>query len=114
MYSYFEEVFKYLFIKKYFQNTYTAYITNENINVTKEYRKILDKIAKGLVCNAFDNERLINEIMNLASVERIIIVFSAVLEIDIVEIAYLLDTSIESVCVQKGTALHKLKNRLDK
>lgn len=97
MFSYFEEIFKNIFIQKNLQNVYANCIREDDINVSKEYRKILDKVAKRLIYNEFDNENLIEAVMNLASVERIIIAF---MEMKTEEMTFLLDTIVESTSVQ--------------
>ena len=78
-----------------------------------EYRKILDKVAIGLIYDTFENEKYIAAMLKLNKVERIIVSFNVILEMELSEIAYLLDASIESTYTQKGTALKRLKKELE-
>lgn len=86
----------------------------DNKSLKREYRKILDKVAIGLIYNEFENEKYIDATLKLARVERIIIALNIVAQIDLKEIAFLLDTSLSSTYAQKSTALKRLKDELKK
>lgn len=84
----------------------------EIAHINLEFRKILDKLAIHIVKNTFENVVLIEAIMELARIERIIIVFYYVCGMKLSEIAFLLETDINSVYVQKCTAIKRLKKTL--
>ena len=115
MYSEFEQIFKSLFLQKYLGKIYGTSpaedFSNRRIYLS-EYRKILDKVAIGLIYDTFENEKYIAAMLKLNKVERIIVAFNIILEMELSEIAYLLDTSLESTYTQKGTALKRLKEEL--
>lgn len=117
MYSEFEQIFKSLFLQKYLGKIYGTSpdedFSNRRIYLS-EYRKILDKVAIGLIYDTFENEKYIAAMLKLNKVERIIVAFNIILEMELSEIAYLLDTSLESTYTQKGTALKRLKEELSK
>lgn len=92
-------------------------VNDDDINpdhLTIEYRKILDKLAIKMAVDAFENEDILREILNLARTECIIIVFNIIQELQLGEIASMLDTSVDSVYTQKHTALKRLKEELGK
>ena len=84
----------------------------EEKQVKLEFRKILDKLVINTIEANFEKETLIQALLELARVERIIIVFHFVCGIRLSEIAYLLETDLNSVYVQKCTAIKHLKNIL--
>ena len=88
----------------------TEYIEEKQIKL--EFRKILDKLVINIIEANFENETLIQALLELARVERIIIVFHFVCGICLSEIAYLLETDLNSVYVQKCTAIKHLKTIL--
>lgn len=93
MFSYFDYLLKQLLIEKY-PNTSNDYSDLDCINekiITEEY---------------------VNAILKLARMERIIIAFNIIQGIELREIAYLLNTSADSVYSQKNTALKRLKAEL--
>lgn len=117
MYSEFENIFKNLFLKQYFDKISEWHSSEDFSNkriYLNEYRKILDKVAIGLIYETFENEKYIDAMLKLNKVERIIITFNIILEMELSEIAYLLDTSIDSTYTQKSTALKRLKKELEK
>ena len=115
MLSYFEQLFKQMFIQNYkSKQTLEEKVCNEQIKVTSEYRKILDKVAIRIIYDTFENEKIIDAMMELARLQRIILTFNIIAEIELPEIAFLLDTSLESTYAQKSTALKKLKAELEK
>lgn len=77
--------------------------------VSREFRKILDKIAIEIVYDSFENEDMIQAVLSLNRIERIIAVFSLILGMSNTEIAFLLNTNMNSLYVQKSKALKKLK-----
>lgn len=77
-----------------------------------EFRKILDKLVINIIEANFENETLIQALMELARIERIIVVLHYVCGIRLSEIAYLLDADLNSIYVQKCTAIKHLKNIL--
>ncbi len=93
--------------------------TNESVSyniddkqIKLEFRKILDKLVINIMKANFENETLIQAILELARIERIIIVLYFVCGMRLSEIAYLLETDLNSVYVQKCTAIRHLKNIL--
>lgn len=117
MHSEFEQIFKSLFLQKYLGKIYETDSADDFSNrriYLNEYRKILDKVAIGLIYDTFENEKYIAALLKLNKVERIIVAFNVILEMELAEIAYLIDTSIESTYTQKGTALKRLKEELEK
>ncbi len=116
MYSEFECIFKSLFLQKNLHKTFDSHSIDDFSNrriYLNEYRKILDKVAIGLIYDTFENEKYIAAMLKLNKVERIIVSFNVILEMELSEIAYLLDASIESTYTQKGTALKRLKKELE-
>ena len=81
-----------------------------NEYISREFRKILDKIAIEIVYDTFENEDLISAVISLNRVERIIVIFSLILGMSNTEMAFLLNTNMNSVYVQKCKAIRKLKN----
>lgn len=84
-------------------------IPYSNEYVSREFRKILDKIAIEIVYDSFENEDMIQAVLSLNRIERIISVFSLILGMTNSEIAFLLNTNMNSMYVQKCKALKKLK-----
>lgn len=72
----------------------------------------MDKLVINIMKANFENETLIQAILELARIERIIIVLYFVCGMRLSEIAYLLETDLNSVYVQKCTAIRHLKNIL--
>lgn len=114
MFSYFDYLLKQLLTEKYpnISNDYSDldYISEKVI--TEEYRKFLDKVAIRMTTDMFEREEYVNAILKLARMERIIIAFNIIQGIELREIAYLLNTSADSVYSQKNTALKRLKAEL--
>ena len=77
--------------------------------VSNEFRKILDRIAIEIVYTRFENEGLIQAILSLNRMERIIVVYGLILGMNNSEVAYLLNTNLNSTGVQKCKAIKKLK-----
>lgn len=78
--------------------------------LSTEFRKILDKIAIEIVYDTFENEDLIIAVISLNRVERIIVIFSLILGMSNTEVAFLLNTNMNSIYVQKCKAIRKLRN----
>lgn len=114
MFSYFDYLLKQLLFEKYPQiNDDFADITKISPKtITEEYRKFLDKVAVRIIIDVFEQEEYVDAILKLARVERIIIAFHVIQGIELKEIAYLLNTSVDSVYSQKNTALKRLKVEL--
>lgn len=116
MFSYFDYLLKQLLIEKY-PTTNTNYVDMSDITektITEEYRKFLDKVAIKITIDMFEKEDYVKAILKLARMERIIIAFNIIQGIELREIAYLLNTSADSVYSQKNTALKRLKAELAK
>ena len=75
MSSYFEQLFKQMFLKRYSQNNNSDNIEEKPIKVANEYRKILDKVAIGMIYDSFENEKVIEAMLHLTRSERIVIAF---------------------------------------
>jgi len=113
MYSYFEWLLKDVFVKsKAANNEYNNKTTFTQKQLTYEYRNILDKVAMKMIIDEFEDERIIKALMNLARSERIIIAFNIIKEMELTEIAMLLDNNLSSIYAQKSTALKRLKDEL--
>ena len=84
----------------------------EENQVKLEFRKILDKLVINIIEANFENEMLIQALMELARIERIIIVLHFVCGVRLSEIAYLLGTDLNSIYVQKCTAIKKGEGKL--
>ena len=80
--------------------------------LTIESRKLVDKIAITMLYNEIDNA-IINCILKLSKIERIVIILNILNDIALFEIAFLVDTSLNSIYVQKKNALNKLRKELD-
>ncbi len=78
----------------------------------KKFRKFLDRVVIKVIFDTFENEEIIQAMLKLARVERIIIIFGVIEDMEIPELALLLNTSADSVYMQKSTALKKLKQEL--
>jgi len=78
--------------------------------ISEEFRKILDKISIEIIYDTFESEDLIAGVISLNRVERIILVFTLILGMNNMEIAFLLNTNKNSIYVQKCKAIKKLKN----
>ena len=115
MYSYFEDIFKRAFLKSivHTHREISADLSKfDDKDITREYRKILDKVAIGMINETFENEKIIKSMMMLSTLERVIIAFQTILDMELGEISILLDSTPESVYSQKSKALKKLKNAL--
>ncbi|MCD8049606.1 MAG: hypothetical protein LUG52_08425 [Clostridia bacterium] len=100
-------------MKKYCGKGNISETADFNVNVTEEYRKILDKVAIGMIYDTFDDEKLTEAMLKLARMERIILTFNIILGMEPAEIAFLLDTTLNSTYAQKCTALKRLKAELE-
>lgn len=116
MFSYFDCLLKQLLLEQYQsgQNKCFDRIDVNEKEITEEYRKFLDKVAIRMTIDTLEREEFIQAILRLARVERIIIAFNIIQEMELKEIAYLLNTSTDSVYSQKNTALKRLKAELEK
>ncbi|MGN0674947.1 MAG: hypothetical protein ACI4KG_04305 [Oscillospiraceae bacterium] len=114
MRNYFEFLMEQLLAcSKYYNQTKEPVVEEiEEKQVKLEFRKILDKLVINIIVANFENETLIQAFMELARIERIIVVLYYVCGIRLSEIAYLLDNDLNSIYVQKCTAIKNLKNIL--
>ncbi len=85
----------------------------EKNQVKLEFRKILDKLVINIIEANLENEILKQALLELARIERIIIVLHFLCGMNLSEIAYLLDAELNSIYVQKYTAMKNLKNILE-
>ena len=76
--------------------------------IDKEFKMILDRMAKELIGVTFENERLVKALFKLSRIERIIIVFHIVLGMTLSEISVLLNISPDNVYARKYRALKLL------
>ena len=76
--------------------------------IDKEFKLILDRMAKELIGVTFENERLVKALLKLSRIERIIIVFHIVLGMTLSEISVLLNISPDNVYARKYRALKLL------
>ena len=81
--------------------------------VDKEFKNILDRMAKELICITFENERLVKALMKLSVIERIIIVFHIILGMTLTEISVLLNISQDNVYARKYRALNLLRKYMN-
>ncbi len=77
--------------------------------LSKEFRKILDKIAVEVLYERFENDEIIHAILELTRAERIIVIFHIILGMTKEETAFLLDANINSIYTYKCRAFQKLK-----
>lgn len=78
-----------------------------------EYRNFLDRFAIDSIVRSFENSEIIKALLVLPRVERIILAFQYIFDMEIYEIANILDADIRSIYVQKGTAIKKLKKEFE-
>ena len=76
--------------------------------IDKEFKRILDRMAKELINVTFENERLVKALLKLSAIERIVMVFHIVLGMNLSEIAVLLNISPDNVYARKYRALKLL------
>ena len=76
-------------------------------------RKILDKLVINIIEANLEYEILKQALLELARIERIIIVLHFLCGMDLSEVAYLLDADLNSIYVQKYMAMKNLKNILE-
>lgn len=74
-----------------------------------ESRKIFDKITKKILLSEIDNAIIIDGLLKLSKIERIIVILNILNEVELIEIAYLLGANVNSIYVQKKSALQKLR-----
>ncbi len=113
MTSYFEQLFKQMFLERYSQRNNSENAKERPIKGATEYRKILDKVVIGMIYDSFENEKVIDAMLHLTRSERIIIAFHIIMDMKLAEIAFLINTSLESTYTHKSTALKKLKAELE-
>lgn len=99
-------------ITSWYQNN--EHKNNLNLSFTEkdlsiESRKIFDKIAIHILYYTIDNSIIIEALLKLSKIERIIIILNVLNDITLLEIAFLLDTNMNSLYVQKNSALKKLR-----
>ena len=80
--------------------------------ITGLYRQVMDKIAIKMITDSFENETILQAIMRLSRLERIIIAFNILQDMELKEIALLLDTTSNNVYLQKSKDLKRLKSEL--
>ena len=114
MHNYFEFLMKQLLLcgKEFHEKNDIISDSVDHKQVKLEFRKILDKLAINIIEANFENDTLIQALLELARIERIIIVLHFACGIHLSEIAYLLETDLNSIYVQKCTALKHLRNIL--
>ena len=78
-------------------------------DISRKFRKILDQIAVEIVYDSFENEDMIQAVLSLNRIVRIISAFSLILGMSNAEIAFLLNSNMNSLYVQKSKAIKKLK-----
>ena len=84
-----------------------------NSNVANySLKDFLDYLSKEIIHKTFHDDKLIIALLKLSSIERIIIVFHIVLEMELVEISYLLGVSLENVYSRKYRGLNFLRKYL--
>ena len=64
-------------------------------------------MAIGMIKETFENEKIIKSMMMLSTLERIIVAFQTILDMELSEISILLDSTPESIYSQKSKALKK-------
>jgi len=67
--------------------------------VKLEFRKILDKLTVSIIENNLENEMLKQALLELARIERIIIVLHFLCGMKLSEIAFLLETDLNSIYI---------------
>ncbi len=82
-------------------------------NLNFEYRNFLDRFAVDSIVKTFDDILIVNALLVLPRVERIILTFKYIFNMEIYEIANILDVDIRTIYVQKGTAIRRLKRELE-
>ena len=82
--------------------------------LSKEFRKVLDKISIEFIYDRFESEKYIQAIISLSRAERIIIVFHVILGMTMEETSFLLDAQIENIYSYKSKAIRKLKTYIEK
>ena len=92
-------------------NIFKVVMTHDSdLRVLRElYRSILDNYAVGVILALFENERIVDEIMRLTTVERVIIVFHFALGLGLRDISAIIHSSPESVYAQKSKAIKKMR-----
>lgn len=109
MYRYFEDIIRCILTHREISADLSKF---DGKYITKEYRKILDKVAIGIINESFENEKIIKSMMMLSTFERVIVAFQIILGMKLSDIGILLDSTPESIYSQKSKALKKLKNAL--
>lgn len=85
------------------ENNLNLSFTEKDLSI--ESRKIFDKIAIHILYYTIDNSIIIEALLKLSKIERIIIILNVLNDITLLEIAFLLDTNMNSLYVQKNSAL---------
>ncbi|HIV85660.1 MAG TPA: hypothetical protein H9900_02485 [Candidatus Monoglobus merdigallinarum] len=70
-------------------------------------------MAIHITLSAFENRSIIDAVLKLPRLERIIIIFNVVGEFALIDIAQLLGSNLNSVYVQKHSALKKLRQAIE-
>ena len=73
------------------------------------YREILDNFAIYLIADSFESKKILKAIMQLSTIERVIVAFHFVLELDLNEISVIIRSPLESVYSQKSKAIRKIR-----
>lgn len=105
-------------IRQWYMSNPQANISCECLIITQkeltcECRKIFDKMAIHITLSTFENRSIIDAVLKLPRLERIIIIFNVVGEFALIEIAQLLGSNLNSVYVQKHSALKKLRQAIE-
>lgn len=85
------------------ENNLDLSFTEKDLSI--EIRKIFDKIAIHILYYTIDNSVIIEALLRLSKIERIIIILNVLNDTTLLEIAFLLDTNMNSLYVQKNSAL---------
>lgn len=93
-------------------NEHTLDTKIEPREFTRLYRNVMDKIALKMIDDSIDNDEIAQAIKRLTRLERIIIAFNIVQEMELKEIASILDTTSSNIYTYKSRALKRLKEKL--
>lgn len=110
MIGYFEYLIKQWYVSN--PSTECEYMVITQKELMYECRKIYDKVAIRIAYNSFESKAVTDAVLSLPRLERIIIIFNIVGEFALVDIAQLLGTNLNSIYVQKHSALKRLRNKI--
>ena len=113
-----KKMFSLLYVIREWCEKEKAYLTEDDLFTARELilesRNILDKIVLVILRTEIDNAIIIECLLKLSKIERIITVLNIMNNVELYEIACLLNVSMNSIYVQKKTALDKIKIELEK